>query len=226
MDKGLLAELALAVPALLISFTVHEFAHAWMATRLGDPTPEQDGRLTLSPVPHIDLVGTLLLPILMLSTSGMLFGWAKPVRFTPTRFTRRWPMRRSTALVAMAGPMSNILLAIASMLVIRLLVGLDIQPFGPQTDEMLRGFAVHMVGLNVLLAAFNLLPLPPLDGSYLLPASMDGVKAFLSRYSLFIFVGLFIVPLGSLGTLGGLILQPLMQFIGYVVYQISFAGAA
>jgi Zn-dependent protease len=150
---------------LILSLTVHEFAHAWSAWHLGDDTASRAGRLTLNPLAHIDLIGTVLLPLL-----GVPFGWAKPVPVNPSRFRPGVRMTTGMALTAAAGPVSNLLLALLMTVLLALL--------GRYAPEMVaRGggvteLVVIMIQLNVNLALFNLLPIPPLDGSRIVDGFM------------------------------------------------------
>ena len=142
---------------LILSLTVHEWAHAASAAYLGDDTAQRDGRLTLDPTVHIDPLGTLLLPLL-----GIPFGWARPVPVNPARFRRDVPMRRGMVLTAAAGPFSNVVLA----LICTIIFGLW-KRFGQ--EDVLKGGAVAFlqttIVMNMGLAVFNMLPFPPLDGS-------------------------------------------------------------
>ena len=149
--------------SLLFSLCVHEAAHAAMSTWCGDDTARLQGRLTLNPLSHIDPIGTVILPLfLVLSGSGFLFGWAKPVPFNPSRLNN---IRRDPVLIALAGPASNLLLAFLFILVTRLLsitIGLESLPIG------LLEFFYMTILLNFILVVFNLIPVPPLDGHYVL----------------------------------------------------------
>lgn len=147
----------LLVP-LILSLTVHEYAHAWTAARLGDDTAERMGRLTLNPFAHIDLFGTILLPLL-----GIPFGWAKPVPIDPSRFRRGVKVTTGTMLTAGAGPVSNVLLAFVSLLL--LAVGARFAPDLVSRHSPGAALLSMCVTLNVTLAVFNLIPVPPLDGS-------------------------------------------------------------
>ncbi len=142
----------------LVSLVLHEVAHAYAADRLGDLTPRMRGRLTLNPIPHLDLMGSIILPLLLfLMQSPVLFGWAKPVPFRPDVFKNP---KLGTAIVAFAGPFINILLAVVAALVLRTL---DFSGLGYTFFSM-------TVGINVVLAIFNLVPIPPLDGHHILGA--------------------------------------------------------
>lgn len=182
-------ELIFLIAILVMSVVIHEVAHGFAANHLGDPTARLEGRLTLNPVTHLDPMGSVIIPaILALSSSPFLFGWAKPVPYNPYNFQRggRW----GEALVAFAGPAANIMLALVFGLLVRFALI-------PETAVSL---ALSIVYLNVLLAFFNLLPIPPLDGSKILPRLLprslalqyEKVRALLERN---IFVGFGVVIL-------------------------------
>jgi Zn-dependent protease len=159
------AQIFFAFIVLLFSLTVHETAHAWTADRLGDPTARLLGRVSLNPVVHADPVGTLLFPLIALVTGAPLIGWAKPVPVNTRRLARP---RRDYVLVAAAGPGSNLVLAVSAAL---LLMGL---PVSPQTlgeanvSVPVATILSEAIRVNVLLAVFNMIPIPPLDGGNVL----------------------------------------------------------
>ena len=159
---------------LILSAVIHEYAHGAMADWLGDPTAKYAGRLTVNPIPHIDLWGTVLMPLtlLILTRGSFLFAYAKPVPYNPYNLrNQKW----GPSLVAIAGPMANFLLAIAFALVYRLM---------PLSD--FSTIIASIVRLNIMLMVFNLVPIPPLDGSKilyaLLPDSARNIKFFLDKY--------------------------------------------
>jgi Zn-dependent protease len=165
---------------LLLALPMHEFAHAFTAVQLGDPTPRYQGRYTLNPLRHLDPIGALLIVLVG-------FGWAKPVQWNPRNIDldRRW----GAILVAGAGPVSNLLLAVVSLVLWRLLGGFD----------FLTAFLLNFATINVLLFVFNLIPIPPLDGSHilfaLLPSNYRQVQFFLMQYGmLLMFVVILFAP--------------------------------
>jgi Zn-dependent protease len=158
MDENWLLSRVMMVIPLILSLTVHEWAHAYSAFKLGDDTALRMGRLTLNPIPHIDPIGTLLLPLM-----GVPFGWAKPVPVQPSRFRRDVSMRNGMMLTAAAGPASNVVLAFACVLTYMLLA--RFQPAWLDAQPAVQQLLVTGLGLNLALALFNMLPVPPLDGS-------------------------------------------------------------
>ena len=159
------ADIFIRLVVLLFSLTVHEMAHAWTADRLGDPTARLLGRVSLNPLVHADLIGTIVFPLVSMVSGAMLIGWAKPVPVN-LRFLRQ--PRRDYILVAAAGPASNLILAFAAALL------LAIVPVSPQTlgesnvSVPVAALLSRLVQLNVLLAIFNMIPIPPLDGGNVL----------------------------------------------------------
>lgn len=196
--------------AFILCIAVHEFGHAFVANRLGDPTPRLQGRLTLAPQHHIDLVGTVIMPILMAMTSVPLIAWGRPVQTNPAAYTRRFSMSTGKMMVALAGPAMNLLMAFVVSIVI--VIGAKLHA----PDHLLNGIFHYLVQLNISLMIFNLIPIPPLDGgavlAWILPRSMHNVVDFLARYGGFVLLFLVISP--SLGL-------PLIGVIGYPISLIS-----
>ncbi len=197
--------LALSIVILLFSVIIHEVMHGVAALKFGDRTALDAGRLTLNPLPHIDPVGTILLPILlMISGSPILFGWAKPVPINPLNFSN---IRKGELFVSAAGIASNFGLAIAASLIYHFLNAL------PQTIPALVGSLLHYtVIINLVLGIFNLFPIPPLDGSKILlsqlPYNLARSYARIERYGFIILLILLMVPFGS----GGSLLQTILGF--------------
>jgi Zn-dependent protease len=187
LDRALEALLFLA--ALIASISVHEFGHAWMATKLGDPLPAAQGRLTLSPVRHIDPIGTILFPLVMFFTHLPLLGWGRPVQTDRSSYTRRVSPALGHLLVALAGPLMNLVLAVVVSLL--LLAGARA---GVLSAGLFYRLFQGLVGLNLLLLFLNLLPVPPLDGGAVLeavlPRSLQYVVRFLERWGFVLLLGL------------------------------------
>ena len=178
-----IAQVAIAFIVLLFSLTVHEMAHAWTADRLGDPTARILGRVTLNPIAHADPIGTVLFPLLAMVTGAPLIGWAKPV---PVDLRRLRHHERDYVLVAAAGPASNIILAVGAAIILAVLPISPVVLGETNASAPLAAFLTRMVILNVFLAVFNMLPIPPLDGgnvlSGLLPRHLAAVFDLIRPY--------------------------------------------
>ena len=158
-----LTQLLIVFAVLLLSLTVHEASHAWTADRLGDPTARLLGRVSFNPAVHIDPIGTILFPLIAFVTRLPIIGWAKPV---PVNLRQLKNPRRDYLVIAAAGPASNLLLAVAAAIVLHTLVGM-----GLGIDDLpmpVLAFIEFMLRINVLLAVFNMVPVPPLDGGNVL----------------------------------------------------------
>ena len=219
MDLELILPAAIVVAImLLVGLPVHEFSHALAAFRLGDGTAKLFGRLTLNPVAHFDPVGGTLLALTFIGSaatgSALGFGWAKPTPVNPFNLAGG---RRGEAIVAAAGPLSNLVLAIAGALPLRYLLN------NPELVQQLGGFEglpfqilFLFVRINLLLMVFNLIPIPPLDGSKVLFAFLDRrteyqVRPFLEQYGFFILLAILIFPPGN--SIGSQIISPIINGI-------------
>jgi Zn-dependent protease len=195
-SSDFLRNLVLYLVPMVLSLSVHEYAHALVASRFGDDTPKREERLTLSPASHVDLWGTILIPAVSILVAGQAFiGWAKPVNVNPSRFRRGVDERRGMAIVSAAGPLSNLLLATLSIALLAGLrrAGLLVEGEGPM-GEAAAALLGNMFFVNVGLCVFNLLPIPPLDGSRLLPRSFDGLLARVAPLSGVLFLAVLMLP--------------------------------
>ncbi len=181
-------EILIFIPILFFSIVLHEFAHGWVAYRLGDDTAYYSGRLTLNPISHVDVMGTLVIPALCAFLGWPMFGWAKPVPVDPMRFASP---RKDMGKVALAGPVVNFLLAIfcVCLLKITLIFG---EKLPVEVVKNLFVFLRYGILVNVMLAVFNLIPIPPLDGGRIATALLP-VKAAVAYNRLFARFGMWIV---------------------------------
>ena len=200
-----------AIP-LIFAITLHEAAHGWAAKKLGDDTAWILGRVTANPVPHIDPVGTVLVPgaLVLMSAltggAGFVFGWAKPVPINPRYFRH---FNRDMMLTALAGPASNLLQAIAWAVVLKLVVMLGI------SERFVISVCAAGISVNLMLMAFNLIPIPPLDGSrilyVLLPYQWMKYYYWLERYGMFVIVGLLVMGVFPY------IMRPIMALLFHIL---------
>ena len=194
----------IAIAGFVFTIIIHDVSHGLMADYLGDPTAKLSGRLTLNPIPHIDIYGSILLPLfLVLVHSPFMFGWAKPVPFDP--YNLKDP-KRDSALIALAGPVSNIIIATALAIIYR---------FVP--NQIASGIIIEIIEFNVALAVFNLIPIHPLDGGKILVGVLPYKEAqefdnFMNRFGL-ILLFIFIFPLFNGVSLFSMYLYPVINFI-------------
>lgn len=212
--QATLQMITVAVIPLLFAITMHEAAHGWVAAKLGDKTALMLGRVTLNPVPHIDPLGTLILPALMLMVSNFIFGWAKPVPITKANLKNP---RLDMALVAIAGPSANFIMALAWAIIAKLAT-----VFYPGSQGLVRSTLVYLfaagnygIMINGVLMVLNLLPIPPLDGSRVISSAIPRRWSYyydmLEPYGLWI-----LLVLLALGFLSQIIQGPLMAFIKWI----------
>jgi Zn-dependent protease len=210
----LIAAIIVVAIMLLVGLPVHEFSHAIAAYRLGDGTAKLFGRLTLNPIAHFDTVGGVLLAVTFIGSaaagSAFGFGWAKPTPINPLNLMYG---RRGEAIVAAAGPISNLVLAAAAAIPLRYLVA---NPELYAQVPLLYEVLIYFVQINIVLMLFNLIPVPPLDGSKVMFAFMDRrteyqIRPVLEQYGFLILIVLFFLPPGA--SIGGKILVPILDAI-------------
>ena len=214
LDFNMIQQLILMAPPLLLAITLHEVAHGWAALLCGDATAKAQGRLSLNPLRHIDPIGTVLVPALMALLGGFIFGWAKPV---PVNYGRLRQPKRDMALVALAGPLSNLLMALGWALAA--LVGQALHGGLPWLGVPLLAMGVVGVSVNVMLGVLNLVPIPPLDGSRVLagvlPNRAGQLMAQIEPYGLIILVVLLMS--------GVLNLMPIVNTIRHFILALFFS---
>lgn len=201
-NETFLLNLVLTLPAVLIAITFHEFAHAWAADKLGDDTPRNQGRLTLNPLAHLDPIGSVLLVF-----AG--FGWGKPVEVNPRNYNRNIDMTKADALVSFAGPAMNLILAIIFMIILY-----AIGTFAPtfvitQVGAIIFTLIKITVSINIGLGIFNLIPLPPLDGSKILNHFLScNARVWFAEHEMYFYFAFLLIWITGLA---GMIISPIIS---------------
>jgi Zn-dependent protease len=213
MNPNTLFQIATWLIPLIIAIVFHEVSHGLVARRLGDPTAAERGRLTFNPIRHVDPFGTVILPLVLALSHAPIFGWAKPV---PVNYRRLRHPRRDMVLVALAGPGMNLLLAVFGAVVLAATLSFSADPNSLATT-LVAGNALNFVLINIFLAVFNLLPIPPFDGGHvvqgLLPPAAAASFAKVGRYSLLVLIALLLV-LPALGiNVVGHVVSPVVDSI-------------
>jgi Zn-dependent protease len=220
MSQETLQQIALLIVPVIIAITFHEAAHGFVAFYCGDRTAKDLGRVTLNPLKHIDLFGTVIMPLVLILSAGFMFGYAKPV---PVDFRALRNPRRDMMLVAAAGPLMNIALAISFAVLLRVYLSV-----APEPEEFYANLFIRSVSFNVMLAVFNLIPLPPLDGSKvvapLLPWSIARPYLKLERYGMVILLlVMFVLPIvlerngSDFDIMGWLVVRPSMVVTNFIL---------
>ncbi len=215
LDQATLSRLILILPGLLLSLTIHEFAHARTALAFGDPTAKYMGRVSLNPLRHLDPVGTIM--IIITSITGIGIGWAKPVPVNPNNLH---PRRLGDVMVSLAGPASNVILAIVTGLLLKLCIIIGDERLGQALYKAVGTMLLFIMQVNIALCVFNLIPLFPLDGHHIvremLPIQMH--KPYMRwqmRFGFMALLGLVFAP----GLLN--VVSPVFFIIGYAVYYFT-----
>lgn len=218
--NGILFNIAQSLPGFLLAIVAHEAAHAWMANKFGDPTAKNEGRLTLNPAAHYDPIGTIFFPLIAAATNFAMIGWAKPVPVETRNFKK---IREGIFWVSFAGPLANIIIGTLSAFLLAF-VAVKVSSdwdFYTISIRMLR----YSVFINFILAFFNLLPIPPLDGSKMVSSFLKGhtLRKYedLARFTPFFFIGVMVLSFMGIHTIGYL-LQPAQEFSNWLMF--AFLG--
>jgi len=213
----IIQKIAIHALPLIFAVTMHEAAHGYVADRMGDPTARMLGRLTLNPLPHVDPIGTVLVPLILILSGGTMFGWAKPVPITTSNFKNP---DRGMAICAVAGPITNCVLALASGIALRIVLSVLGGATSPILVKILTPLALMLnasILWNIFLAAFNMIPLPPLDGGRvvagLLPPRLSYSFSRIEPYGFIILMVLIFT-----GITRYIVLPPVMLLVGLVQF--------
>jgi Zn-dependent protease len=220
--NSIILNIAQSLPGFLFAIVAHEAAHAWMANRFGDPTAKNEGRLTLNPAAHYDPFGTILFPLLAAATNMAMIGWARPVPVESRNFKK---IRQGIFWVSFAGPLMNIIIGTLSALLFAVIA--TKLPAGGFYKIALR-MLYFSIYINFILAFFNLIPLPPLDGSKMISSFLKGnaLRSYenFAQYTPMIFIGIMALSLMGIHTIGYL-LQPATDLANYLMFGlVGFFG--
>lgn len=216
--NAILFNIAQSLPGFLLAIVAHEAAHAWMANKFGDPTAKNEGRLTLNPAAHYDPWGTIFFPLLAAFTNFAMIGWAKPVPIEVRNFKK---VRQGIFWVSFAGPLSNLILGALSAIILAI-IATKVSP-----DWEFYGISIRMlrfsVFINFILAFFNLIPLPPLDGSKMVSAFLKGhaLRKYedFARYTPLVFIGVMVLSFMGVHTLS-YVLMPAQLLANWTMFSL------
>lgn len=221
--QKILFTVAQCLPGFLLAITFHEWSHARVAKYFGDNTAESQGRLTLNPAAHLDMFGTFIIPVICLALGGAIFGYAKPVPVDMRNFR---DFRKGMFWVSFAGPLSNLLLGFISAFAFAL-VSAKLSPSFEYHSVILKMLS-YSVFINFILAFFNLIPFPPLDGSKMVSSFLKGKTLIqyegLARYSNYVFLGIFVLSMMGISTIGYLLAPAQIWAKNLIVYFLHLLG--